>query len=288
MKGDETGVLASLDAKGEALLGGAKYLLDQAMRAAPRILTAIAVLVGLWLVAIVLRAIVGRVLRMTKLDAAVTPTPVGRILKAFNKDLTPSAAIAKLVYIALLLVALTSAADMVGLDSVGKILTAILGYLPSLLSAVLIVAAGGYFANVVSEAVSSILKEMRSPYAKPLAGITEGAILVVVFTIAIDKLGVDLSFITANLTLILGASTLTLCFLFGWSMRGPAEQIIANYYLRRMVSVGDRIVLGDAEGTVERFAPIGLLLREDDGVVRFVPAHHVLSGMRRHSARPGE
>jgi len=280
----QEGVMGTLGRKSEALKKGAQHLWEQAVLHAPKVLSALAILLLFWLLALLLRVVITRLLGMTKLDEAVATTRVGKILKALSEKLTASKAIAKIGYYALLLVGLTAAADTVGLTAVGKILSAVLGYVPNLLSAVLIVAVGGYFASLVARAVSSTLKEMRSPYARPLSAISEGGILLIVFTLAIDKLGVDLSLVTANLTLILAAVTLTLCFLFGWSMRRPAEELIANYYLRRMVSVGDRVVLGEIEGTVERFAAIGLMLRDDTGELQFVPARHVLDGLRRKAA----
>lgn len=252
----------------------------QVLSTAPAVLTGLAVLLGLWLLAIVLRAITRRLLGITKLDDAVGKTRVGKIIGALGEDMTASRAIAQLVYLAIVVLALTTAADVAGLDAVQEILSSVLGYIPQLLSAVLIVAAGGYVATLVSDAIGKVLKEMRSPYAKLLAGISEGALLVLAITIAIDTLGVDLTFVTSNITLVLGAVTVTLCFLFAWSMRRPAEDIIANYYLRRMVRIGDRIELGDVEGVVERFAAIGVLLRQDSQELRFVPARHVLEGLR--------
>ncbi len=269
----------------ERALRGAEAAWGQVVSHAPRVLTAAALLLGLWVLALVARAVVVRLLGLTKLDAAVAETRVGKMLTAFSKDLSASKAVAQLVYAAVVLLALTVAADTAGLDVVQEILGSVLGYVPTLLSALLIVAAGGYFASVVGRAVASVLTEMRSPYAKPLAGIAEGALLVIVLTIAIDTLGVDLSFITTNLTLLVGAFTFTFCVLFAWSMRRPAEEIIANYYLRRLVAIGDRVELGEFEGTVERFAAIGVVLRDADDALRFVPARYVLDGLRRTSSK---
>ncbi|MEM9696356.1 MAG: hypothetical protein AAGA56_27680 [Myxococcota bacterium] len=259
----------------------AAALVGRGIEAAPRVLGALGLLLFLWLVARVMRAITRRVLNMTKLDALVGPTRVGKVLQAVSEDLTASETVARLVYLALLLLAFTAAAETVGLRAVGEIFSAVLGYLPRILAAILIVAVGGYFASMVSDGVLGMLKAVRSPFARPLAGAAEGGLLLIVVTLAIDKLGVDLSFINANLTLIVGAATVTLCFLFAWAMRRPAEQIVANYYLRRLVDVGDHIELGDIEGTVERFAPIGVLVRLATGDVQLVPAHHVLDGLRR-------
>ena len=59
------------------------------------------------------------------------------------------------------------------------------------------------------------------------------------------------------------------------------EEIIANYYLRQLVRVGDDVQLEQTRGVVERFVPLGVLLRDETGNEHFVPARHVLSGLQR-------
>jgi hypothetical protein len=103
---------------------------------------------------------------------------------------------------------------------------------------------------------------------------------------AVDALGADLSFVTQNLMLILGVLVVTAAFLFGWSMRRPAEEIIANYYLRRMVRTGDKVTFNAVEGTVEKFTALGLLIKDDSGDEHFVPARHVLNGLSRTPSAP--
>lgn len=60
-----------------------------------------------------------------------------------------------------------------------------------------------------------------------------------------------------------------------------------------MVAPGDRINLGEIEGTIESFTPIGVMLRDAAGNERFVPARHILdglacSGRARRVTRSGE
>lgn len=245
----------------------------------PAMLSALGLLLLMWIVARLIRALVARVLKMTRLDAMTDSTQLGKLLRAFDADMTLSRAIAALVHLAIMLMAFMSAADILGLGAAREALGGALAYVPRLLSAVLVVAIGGFVAGAARRAVGVMLKEIRSPYAGPLETLTEVALLVVTVAIAVDLLGVDISFLTANLSLIIGVGLVTLAFLFSWSMRRPAEEIIANYYLRRMVSPGDRISLGDVEGTIESFTPIGVMLRDAGGTERFVPARNILDGL---------
>ena len=254
---------------------------EAAAKHTPSLVGGLVVLLLLYVVARIMRAVISRLLGKTKLDEAVSKTRIQGVLTSISSELTASKALASFVYIAFLLLGVSTATETWGLPAVQEAITKVLGYFPKLVSAVLVFAVGGYLAGLARKTVGAVLREARSAAAGALERLTEGALLVVVALVAIDILGVDLSFLTANLTLAVGAVLLALTFLFGWSMRRPAEELIANYYLRRLVSVGDHISFGDVEGTVTRFAPLGLLLRDPKGQEVFLPARHILVGMRR-------
>jgi hypothetical protein len=263
-----------------------RHLLEEVTQYLPSLLSGLAVLLLLWIAARIVRAIVGRVLGMTRLDSTLAETRLARILKAFNERLTPSQGLASLVYFAIMLAAGMAAADLMGLDSVRSTLEAVLGYVPVLASGVMVFALGGWIAASARRAVGAVLREMRSPYAPLLEGLTETGLLVITVTIAIDVLGADMSLVTSNLTVLVAVSLLTLAFLFAWSMRRPAEEIIANYYLRRLVKVGQEVTIGEDSGKVERFVPLGIVLASRTGESVFVPARHVLSGVKQRKGAP--
>ncbi len=253
----------------------------------PTLGSAIATGLGLWLVARAVRAVAWRLLKLSRLDQITEDTWFGRILSGLGEGFTPSKAVASLLYVAILMMALAASADILGLGAVRNALMAVLGYVPRIASGLCIVAVGGYAARAARRAVESVMKELKSPYGGIAESATEGLILVLTITVAVNSLGADLSFITNNLAMIVGALVVTAAFLFGWSMRRPAEEIIANYYLRRLVRVGDRITFGSVEGTVERFSALGLLLRDEDGAEHFVPARHILNGVQRSESAGG-
>ncbi len=253
---------------------------------APTVAWALLLLAGGWLLASLLRRLVARGLGATGLDAAVQPTRMGRILESFSEDMTPSRAVGGLVYIAVLLLAATSAAAQLGLVAVAAAVESALAYLPRLGAALLVVAIGGYVGGMARRAVGAVMHEMRSPLAGPLESAAELSLLGLSVIIAVDLLGIDISFITSSLGLALGVGLVTVALLFAWSMRRPAEEIVANYYLRRMVQLGDEIELGEVRGTAERFSPLGVLVRADDGQQHFIPARHVLAGLSRRTG-PG-
>lgn len=248
---------------------------------APVGLSAIAVFGGLWLLAVIVRRVIARLLGLTALDRVIGQTRVGRVLEAFGEGITASSAIAAAAYFAVMLLAVTAAADALGLTAVQQSIAAALGYVPRVFSALLVLAIGSFVGSVARRAVGAVLLEIRSPLAQPLETATEFGILLVAGLFALGIVGIDVSFVTNSLSILIGLSAATLCFLLAWAMRSPAVEIIANYYLRRMVRVGDRVELGQVTGVVERFSPLGVVLHDSQGKQHFVPARHVLSGLTR-------
>ena len=248
---------------------------------APTVAGALAAFVALWLVAKVARVLTVRVLALVKLDDALDGTLISRIFSSVGEDSTPAKALGTIVYFAIVVMAAAAAADILGLPAVRAALWAVLSYLPKLGAGLAVLGVGGYVARTARRAVAGVMKELKSPFAGIAESLTEGVILLVTITVCVNQLGADLSFITNNLAVILGLFIATAAFLFAWAMRRPAEEIIANYYLRRLVRIGDQVTLANTEGTVDRFAALGLVLKDTDGCEHFIPARHVLDGLQR-------
>lgn len=246
----------------------------------PTLATAVGALVGFYVLARVLRWLAGSALRKTRLDDATDATRLARLLGAIRPGLAPSQAVAQLVFLFVMLIAWMIALDALGVPAIRDMLTALVAFVPNLTSAIVILAIGAFVAAAAGRVVHAFLKEMGSPLAGGLGSLAEILLLVVVVAVALEPIGADTTILTANLTVILGLVAALLVFLLAWSMRRPAEQIIANYYLRRLLAVGDVVEIGGARGEVVGFAPLGVLVKVDD-MEQLVPARHVLDGLRR-------
>lgn len=252
-----------------------------ALERGPTLVSALAILLGGWIVALLARSVTTRLLTALRLDRALEGTRLSTIIGALGKDFGAAKLIAQLVYYTLLLVTLDTAAGQLGLVGVQSALGGAVSYLPKAFSALAMLAVGAYVASAAKRSVGAVLRELRNPLAGLAETGTEAAILLIVALVALDVLGVNLTFITGNLTLLLGAVLIVVVFLSCWAMRHPAEELIANYYLRRMLSVGDHVQTKTHQGTVLEFVPLGILLRDATGDEHFVPARELVGGLRR-------
>lgn len=261
--------------------GWAAQARQAALTHAPTLLGGLGILLGGWLAALLVRGLLRRLLRAMRLDAALEGTRVAAVIGALGKDFGASRLVAQLAYYTLLLVTFHTAAGQLGLTGLQQSLASALGYLPKALTALALIAVGAYLAGAAKRSVGNVLRELRNPAAGLAEAATEGAILLIAALVALDSAGVNLAFITANLTLLLGAALVVVVFLGCWAMRHPAEELIANYYLRRLLSVGDHVQTKTHQGTVLEFVPLGLILRDAAGDEHFVPAKELVAGLRR-------
>jgi hypothetical protein len=251
---------------------------------APSVLAGLGILLGGWLVARMIGAALERALRAARLDAAVEGTRLHALLSALGNGWSLSRLLAKLAYVFLLLLTLDTAAGYWGLSGLQSALSSAVAYVPKALSALALFVGGTYLASVAKRSIGAVLRELRNPAAGAIEAVVEGALLLIVALIALNVLGADLTFVTSNLTVLVVALAAVLVFLACWAMRAPAEELVANYYVRRMLSVGDHVQTKTQQGIVLEFVPLGLILRDPTGDEHFVPARELIAGLRRRPA----
>jgi hypothetical protein len=152
-------------------------LLTTVFHSIPKILIFLVILIVGWIIAKVLARIVDMVLRRINFDKFVERGVVGQALKRSNTDATTL--ISKIVYYAILLIALQMAFGVWGPNPVSSMLNAIVGWLPKAVVAIIIV--------VVASAIAKIVKDLIT---STIGGLSYGPFLANVASIVIIALGV--------------------------------------------------------------------------------------------------
>lgn len=143
----------------------------------PKILIFLLILVVGWIVAKVLARVVDMILRRIKFDHFVERGVIGQALARSNTDAT--SLIAKIVYYAILLVALQMAFGVWGPNPISTMLDAVVGWLPKAIVAIIII--------VVASAIAKVVKDLING---AIGGLSYGPFLASVASIIIIALGV--------------------------------------------------------------------------------------------------
>src|SRR4028119_449994 len=154
----------------------------------------------------------------------------GGIRQFFDKaqtNQTPTGIIGKLVFWFVFIIALTMAADALGIPQVSQALGQLIAYIPSIIAAILILILASLLANFLSGVVRG------ATGSDLLANVARYAIIVYAVFAAITELGVAVQLTAPTFLIILGAVALAAAIAFGWGGRDVAKDIIERYYHRR-------------------------------------------------------
>jgi small-conductance mechanosensitive channel len=255
----------------------------------PNVLGAIVILVVGWALAKAVQGTAVRIMRWTKLDALFARTSLEQTLHKAELDTTTVAVVGKLVYWIVFVVFLVAAADTLGLAVVNAALTRFVGYIPSVIAAVLILAFGAYIARIVRDALTAGMVQVSLAYAGTAGTIAEVALMVFVVIIALGQLGVNVSILVSNISIIVAGFMLAVAISFGLGVRDIVGNLVAAHYVRQLVKVGDVLRVAGVSGKVEQLRQTSVVIGTPDGHV-LVPNRDVLTmvtGPSRGAVKPG-
>ncbi len=172
-----------------------------------------------WVDDLLKRADFNRMAAAGGLDEVVTRT---------GSRLDPVRALAKLVFWLVMLVVILLASTALGLEGINQMFGIMLGYIPTLISAIVIVILG----MIVGEFVRALVLASAGTVAgvPTLAKLAKGAVILIALFMALQQLGVAEEIVTAAFTLILGAVALAAGLAFGLGNRDLAGEITRRWY----------------------------------------------------------
>jgi small-conductance mechanosensitive channel len=176
-----------------------------------------------------------------------------------------------IVFWAVLLFFLAAAADTLGLPILGSSLAGLGSYVPRIAGAVLIGVFGLILGNLARDAVAATASAAGAPFAVTIGQIARGAVLVAAGLIAVAELGIDITLLTAVISVTLLAVLGAFSLAFGLGARTAMSNIIGAHYLRQTFEVGQQVRVGSVEGTISAITATVVRVRVAEGEV-VIPA----------------
>lgn len=179
----------------------------------PSFIGAVVVFVVGILVATWVKRIIEEILKAVRLEDLSASSGFSGYLKKADIKMTASELLGAVVKWLLLLIFFIAAAEILGLTIVSTTLTGLLGYIPNVFAAALILGAGAFIANLADGLARGALATVDHEAAKPVGKLARWVVLLVAFFAAVDQLKiapalVDTFFqgLTWTLVLVIGLS----------------------------------------------------------------------------------
>jgi len=254
---------------GDALNQSLNLLVQKTSSYLPNILGAIALLIGGWLLARVLRFACVRII--SGLDSLARRYGMERLLIRVGLERPASELIGSIIYWLVFLVFFAAATETLGLPVIATWLGGVSTYLPRILVGVLILLGGFLAGSLAQDAITSAAHAANLAYSVLLGRLAYAAILLVAVVTGIDQIGIESRFLTLAIAIIVGSLVGAAALAFGLGARTAVSNIIASHYLRQIYKVGQLIKIGEAEGKISEITNTVVIL-ENSNTRLVVPA----------------
>jgi small-conductance mechanosensitive channel len=124
------------------------------------------------------------------------------------------------------------------------------------------------------------------PAARRLGRLAEIGVWVGTTLVAIEQLGIEISFLKATLTVVLAALLGGAALSFGLGGQRVAANILSAHYVQKLYQVGQTIRLDGIEGRIARITETTVILESEEGEVA-IPASSVTDGRSLLVLKPG-
>ena len=215
-------------------------------------------------------AVISKVLESLRIFELLHKVGFEDLFDEIGFDIELKKSVKKYIRAIVILIFAVAAFDYLGLNVVREFLNAFLMYLPSLFSGLFILVGSFVLAKFIKNGVSKGLQRFSVENTEVFANIAK--ILVIIFggLTALEQIGVNISFITQNLTIVISGVVLTLFFAFVYGTRNVFSNIIGGFYVGNNLKRGDSVVFEGKKMTVTRITEVFLVL-DHDGKEIFVP-----------------
>ena len=221
--------MATLHSVGDILL----QLLNEVLLFVPKLISAAILLLIGYIIARIVRTVLTRVLRLLRFDQVCDRAGITGMLQRAGSRLDGAGLLGLVVFWWIFLIFIENAFNALDLPAVTAFINSVLGYLPNVFVAILIVVIGALLANVAAGAVRGSLGEAGFGNAGVLATLVRWVILLFAFLAALTQLNV-----APNMIFILFGATVAMLALagglaFGLGGREVAGQIVSSWYNRQ-------------------------------------------------------
>lgn len=231
----------------------------------PVVISAIVVLFVGWIISKIAARFVLKTLIGIKFDTLVEKVQLDKMLNKIKPGLSASFVLSKVFYWLLMLLFITSAANVLGWQMLTDGISSFMAYLPTLGIALIIFVIGVYIADLIKNMVYTAADSIGVSGAKAIANIVYYLLFIFIAITALNQAGINTDIITSNLTIILASILLAFSLSYGFASRHLVTNMLSSFYSKGKFKEGQVIRVIGFEGEIEAIDSISVTLKTSDG-----------------------
>lgn len=196
----------------------------------PNLLGAILILIIGWLAGAWLKFLVSKILGAVKLNALITGTAVDSFLKKAEIGGKVEDILGNTVRWLTMFIFFIAAVNILGLSTVSQVLNNILGYMPKVFSAAIVLLAGVLLAGLVESLVKGAVGSVAVSVSRFLGKLASWIVMIFATLAAISELGIAANFINTLITGTIAMLSLGLGLALGLGSKDIVKEILTEWY----------------------------------------------------------
>lgn len=228
---------------------------------APRLLTALVILLAGWLLAKFVATVVQRLAEKVRLEELLARTGIKAGLEKAQINRSGTQLLGMLLYWIIFLNFILIALESLGLDAAVTPLRSLIAFLPRLLAALATLTAGVLLAQFLGKAAQAAMSSMGVEFHQEVGQGVNVLLIIMIVIVVLEQLGINASIMTNIFTNVITLAVAGLALAFGLGGRDVARSVLAGYYAREQFALGDQVIIDGAEGVLEAIGPLNAEIR---------------------------
>jgi hypothetical protein len=257
----------------------------QLLAVIPALLKAVVIFLVGYVIARVLYRLIRRLVAATGLDRLTERLLTIELFRNLKIDILPSRILAATVYYFIMIVVVMAAVEALGMDMLSRMMGDLVAYLPSAITAFIVLIGGIFLADVVKRVVLSACRSLNIASGNLIANVVFYFILLNIVLIALSQAQLQTQFMETNISIILGGVAGAFAIGYGLASRHVMSNILSSFYNRNQIRLGDEVTIDGRRGEVIQLNNVSITLQSEDSEFT-VPFSKLSSdGFEVHSRR---
>ncbi len=243
--------------------------LGQLVEFLPTLIGALVILAAGWLIARVVRSVGIRSAHWLNrfLDRRLGPDRA-RYLRVSNAGVK---LLGDVTFWVIILLFVTAATRVLGLEAFSAWLDRVVAYLPTLLAGGFIILVGLLVGSLAHDLTFAAVASAGMPHAALSGRCVQAAILMTALVLGLNQIGIDVTLLTTLIAILVGAAVGSLALAFALGAGSFVGNLIGAHYLQQHYRPGQQARIGEVEGEILELTPVSVILATEQGRV-MVPA----------------
>lgn len=189
-----------------------------------------------------------------------------------NFEFKLSEVLSKIVYYFAVLIFVVAATDVIGMPAISQLFNDLLAWIPNLLVALVILTVGIIFADFIKGIIKTACDSFNIPSSKLISMFAFYFLVINIVISALSQAQVDTTFISSNLSILIGGAALAFAIAYGLASRNVLSNFLTAHYSTNHVKVGDEVTIEGHRGVVKHMDRTNITL-SSQGKTTVIPLH---------------